>query len=98
MGWTWPVTARGPYPARLLDAFNLILSIEHSQKEALLVEFPHLEGKVFLLGEMAGSSSDVEDPYDQHRMADYEAAAREISAFLLLGLEKILHLASHPGA
>ena len=70
--------------------------MEQGQKEALLYEFPRLNGKVYLLSELAGSFGDIEDPYGSANLADYETTADEIAALLTKGFETIIRLASTP--
>jgi len=76
----------------LLGSFDLILTMERGQKEALIAEFPMMDGKVHLLSEAAGSYGDIEDPYGRG-LADFEATAHELATLLSLGKENILRLA-----
>lgn len=51
---------------KLLSQASLIIVMEGGQREALLVEFPHLEKRVFLLSEVAtGIAYDIPDLFDE---------------------------------
>lgn len=76
----------------LLEGFDLILTMEPGHKEALCVEFPALADRVFLLSEMEGMSSAVEDPYGGS-LEMYQKAARRIDQILANGMSRILDLA-----
>ncbi len=73
----------------LLESFPLILTMESGHKEALLVEFRSLKGRVFTLAEIAGETGSVEDPTGGPPEA-YAQAAEEIERLLRLGFEKIV--------
>ena len=75
----------------MLQDFNLILTMEVGQKEALQVEFPTLARRVFLLSEMAGRVEAVEDPYGSS-IADYQEAAKQMDAILEKGMLRIIGL------
>jgi protein-tyrosine-phosphatase len=47
----------------LLRRFDLILTMEQNHREALLIEYPEIAGRVYLLSELAGPAYDVPDPY-----------------------------------
>ncbi len=52
-----------PVDPLLLDQSDLILVMEKGQKEALRAEFPSIQGKVYLLSEMADQwEYDIADP------------------------------------
>jgi protein-tyrosine-phosphatase len=77
----------------MLESYNLILTMEAGQKEALQVEFPALARRIFLLSEMANQVSPIEDPYGG-QMEGYKKAAEKIDRFLVNGMPRILALAA----
>jgi protein-tyrosine-phosphatase len=72
--------------------FNLILTMERGQKEALRAAFPEYAGKVFLLSEMIGQVGDIADPIGEP-LAAFEETAAEIEQILSQGLAQIRSLA-----
>ncbi len=76
----------------LLRRFRLILVMEERHKESILVEFPSLANRVYMLSEMAGETTPVADPVGGTLM-DYERTADEIDRWLTRGMEKIRQLA-----
>ena len=57
----------------LLAGVNLVITMESGQREALLAEFPQLEGHVFLLSELAaGVSYDVPDLFDARGQSTWD--------------------------
>lgn len=81
-----------PVSARLLESFNLILTMEQGQKEALRVEFPQIAGRVYMLSEMIGLIYDIQDPIIQS-LDDYRVTLNEINRILTEGLKTITRLA-----
>jgi protein-tyrosine-phosphatase len=79
--------------ADLLDSYNLILTMEHGHKEALGLEFPQYSERIFMLSEMAGEKTDIEDPYGGS-YSGYEQAAEDIQYFLNAGFDSIIKLAN----
>lgn len=79
--------------AEMLQDFDLILTMEAGQKEALQVEFPSIAKRVFLLGEMAGTLEQVEDPYGGPIQA-YHAAAEKMDLLFEKGMQRIITLAA----
>ena len=77
----------------LMEQHNLILCLARNHKEALRAEFPDLKERVYLLSEMVGITADVEDPIGE-ALSAYEAAAREIDAYLTRGFARIAELAA----
>jgi protein-tyrosine-phosphatase len=77
--------------AEMLEASDLILTMEPNHKEALRTEFPTSAGRIFLLSEMAGAYAAIEDPYGGP-MEAYVEAASAIDQFLETGMKKILTL------
>lgn len=79
--------------AQMLKSFNLILTMEAGQKEALQIEFPDIANRVFLLSEMVGTISSVEDPYGGAVEA-YRETADKIDQMLARGMPRIVSLAT----
>jgi protein-tyrosine-phosphatase len=77
---------------QLLRSFNLILTMEQGQKEALRIEFPEVADRVYVLSEMAGEVHDIADPYDGS-LADHKQMARDIDYWLRRGFQRICQLA-----
>ncbi len=77
--------------AELLEEYDLILTMEQGHKEALRIEFPAIAGRVFMLGEMAGTLNPIDDPFGQSLPA-YEAAAKKIDQMLAQGMRRIVAL------
>ena len=76
----------------MIEQFNLILVMEGGHKEALQVEFPQAAGKIYLLSEMQGLISPVQDPYGGSLEA-YEKAAASIESMIVKGFDRIVTLA-----
>jgi protein-tyrosine-phosphatase len=76
----------------MLRGFNLILTMEGGQKEALQNEFPEVKSRVFMISEMIGQRYDIQDPYNG-TLDDYIEMMGEIEHILDEGFEKILMLA-----
>lgn len=76
----------------LLEAFNLILTMEAGHKEALKVEFPRIADRVFLLSEMIGEEYDIKDPVGGP-FDEFEKTAQELELIFDKGLDKITQLA-----
>lgn len=82
----------------MLRQFNLILTMERGQKEALRAEFPEVARRVYLLGEMAIDEIDVRDPIGGMTV-DFEDTALELERLIDLGYERICQLAQdQPGS
>jgi protein-tyrosine phosphatase len=75
----------------MLESFNLILTMEYGQKEALQVEFPQVAQRVFLLSEMEGKTLQVEDPVGKPLPA-YEETVKTIDQMLARGMQRIFSL------
>ncbi len=76
----------------MLREYDLILTMEPGQKEALQIEFPAVAGRVFLLDEMGGGAVAVADPYGGS-LAEYRKAAETMDQMLARGMARILELA-----
>jgi protein-tyrosine phosphatase len=79
----------------LMEGFNLILTMEQGQKEALRFEFPDLSKRIYLITEMVGLNYDVKDPMGG-RTADFEDTAFELDQIISEGFRQIEMLASRP--
>ncbi len=78
--------------ADILEQFNLILTMESGQKEALQFEFPTLANRIFMLSEISGVQVSVRDPMGELARV-YEAAADQIDRLLMRGMDRLIHLA-----
>jgi protein-tyrosine phosphatase len=78
---------------RLLRSFDLILTMESGQKEALRAEFGETARHVYMLSEMADMAHDIRDPIGGSK-TDYRETADELEQLLSLGFYKIYRLAA----
>lgn len=78
---------------QMLRQFNLILTMERGQKEALQIEFSEIGKRVYLLTEMVGLVYDIHDPIGGS-LAAFQATADEIKDILERGAARISQLAS----
>lgn len=71
-----------PVSQELLTHYNLVLVMVNSQKEALLIEFPEMSGKLFMLTELSnGPVYDIPDPiYEPDET--YLSVAQEINRLI----------------
>jgi protein-tyrosine-phosphatase len=76
----------------MLSSFDLILTMEKGHKEALQVEFPELADRVYLVSEMVGENSEIQDPIGGTPF-EFRETARELDRILTQGFEKIRQLA-----
>jgi protein-tyrosine phosphatase len=76
----------------LMEAYDLILTMESNHQEALLVEFPSFREKVFMLSEMVGERYDILDPIGGP-LEEYRSTLEAIDAILERGMEEILRIA-----
>ena len=76
----------------ILSAHQLILVMEQGHKEALMVEFPELRERIYLLSEMAGVTMDVADPIGGP-LVDFEDTAFELERYLRDGFDRMRELA-----
>lgn len=76
----------------LLEAYDLVLSMERGHKEALRVEFPAVRTHVYLLSEMAGDMPfDIPDP--QFFPGQGYRILQDMCDLIHEGFPKIIHLA-----
>jgi len=80
-----------------MHTFNVILTMERGQKEALQVEFPERAARVFLLTEMIGQIYDIQDPIGGS-MADFRDTFDEVQFILKNGFDRIQELAREKGS
>ncbi|MBE0410835.1 MAG: hypothetical protein IBX69_14020 [Anaerolineales bacterium] len=76
---------------QLISSFDLVLTMEEGQKEALRAEFPDFASKIILLSEVCGDVVEISDPMGQP-LVDFEDTANQIESYLIRGFEKILEL------
>ena len=74
-----------------LEDFDLILTMEKDQKEALQIEFPGIRRRIYLISEMIGSTMDIADPIGG-MLEDFEDTAVLLEKTLEEGFPKILSL------
>jgi len=79
----------------MMQAYNLILTMERGQKEALQVAFPDQAQKVYLMAEMIGEYWEIVDPVGG-AFSEFEETAREIEHILTTGYQRICTLAGGP--
>lgn len=78
-----------------LAAFDLILTMERGQKEALQAEHPALSGRIHLLSALAGAPYDIPDPSGA-TPAEYLQTVRELERLLQTGWPTLLGLLTNP--
>jgi protein-tyrosine phosphatase len=76
----------------ILTSFNLILTMEQGQKEALRVEFPEIASRVYMLSEMIDLRFEVKDPMGGP-VSEFREIALEIEDILARGFHRINRLA-----
>jgi protein-tyrosine-phosphatase len=74
-----------------LDAIDLFLVMEQGQKESILIDFPKLRDRIFLLSELSGPAFSIPDPYVTTE--PYDEIAMEIEALIKKNFADILSLA-----
>ena len=82
---------------KLLQTYDLILTMERRQRDVLRTMAPQISERIFMLSEMVGSEEDVEDPIGGS-LEDYEHTAKTIEAYLEGGYSTILRLAMNQKA
>ena len=70
---------------------NLILVMEHNQREALQFEFPRKKNQIYLLSQMIGNDFNIDDPCGRH-INEYRRVAHRINQILSQGYLNILNL------
>ena len=76
---------------KLLQEANLILTMEESYKNVILLYYPQFKNKIFTLKEFAGETRDldIKDPYGQDAET-YEKCAEEIKSNIDKSFRKII--------
>jgi len=74
-----------------LDSIDLFLVMEQGQKESILLDFPNLRDRIFLLGELSGPAFSIPDPYVSGD--SFKVIASEIEALIKDNIKKIIALA-----
>lgn len=82
--------------AEILAEFDLILTMESGQKEALCIEFPQIARQVFMLSEMVGSLVSISDPFDRS-VDGVRDIVLEIEDWLTRGKNRIFQLVQFTG-
>lgn len=73
----------------LLDKTDLVLTMSNNHKKAIILQYPFIKEKVFLLNEYAfGINKDIEDPFGGQLMY-YEKARDEIYEAILEVIKKL---------
>lgn len=72
------------------DRADLVLVMTQEHREALLAELPETKRKLFLLSEMAGAQSDIEDPIYSQDIDNYAKCAQEIRNYLERGFPRLV--------
>ena len=75
-----------------LDSVDLLLVMEMGQKESILLDFPKLSGRTFLLSELSGPAFTIPDPYLTKE--SFSEIAQEIETLIKADIEKITTLAN----
>lgn len=78
----------------LLKTASLVLVMESGHKEALGFEFPAYRERIFLLSEMSGLLSDVQDPVGGTQ-EDFLDTIRELESLIDQGFPRIIEILDH---
>jgi protein-tyrosine-phosphatase len=74
-----------PVTDDLINGYDLVLVMERRQQEALTDLYPQHADRIYLLGEMAGLSKDVDDPVGEP-LERYLETAKDIHYYLMEAL------------
>jgi len=74
-----------------LDSIDLLIVMEQGQKESILLDFPEIADRTFLLTELSGPAYSIPDPYVTKEPCD--VIAQEIETLIKDNVEKIITLA-----
>lgn len=80
-----------PVSRKLLQNFDLILTMEKEQKDILKVEFAEFANRIYMLSELEGVKEDISDPMGGE-LVDYQATALELRRILSADLDEIYQL------
>jgi protein-tyrosine phosphatase len=78
---------------RLLEKFDLFLTMEEEHKLWLAEQYREYSDRIFMLSEMVGEYADISDPVNGE-LSDYVETAFLLKKLLSDGLERIMYLAS----
>jgi protein-tyrosine phosphatase len=81
-----------PTCLKLLDNFDLILTMEDEHKEYLQDRYGEVKDRIYMLSEMVGEWVDIPDPIGGE-LINYEETAYLLERILIDGLDKIVQLA-----
>lgn len=73
-----------------LDSIDLLLVMEPGQKESILLDFPKLNGRTYLLSELSGPAFTIPDPYLTKE--SFSEIAMEIETLIKHSFDKIINL------
>lgn len=74
-----------------LDSVDLFLVMEQGQKESILIDFPKLRNRIYLLSELSGPPFSIPDPYVTKEPSD--VIAQEIETLIKDNVDNIIALA-----
>lgn len=74
-----------------LDSIDLLLVMEQGEKESILLDFPDLKKKTFLLSELSGPAFSIPDPYVTNEPCN--EIAQEIETLIQENIQIITALA-----
>ena len=75
-----------------LQEADLILCMESGHAEALSIEFPAYQDKIYLLSEMIGRQYSIADPYGGP-LDDYQRMVQDVETIIDEGWQRIISLA-----
>ncbi len=75
-----------------MEEADLVVVMTLGHKDALALEFPPAKEKIYLLGELAGKSQDIEDPYGSDSLELYRQCADAIEKLLREGYPRLIEL------
>ena len=78
---------------QLIEAFNLVLTMETNHRDALKAEFPPMARKIFLLSEMVGAFFNIHDPIGSP-LEEYRQTEALIERVLVEGFDRIRQFSS----
>ena len=75
-----------------LDSIDLFLVMEQGQEESILIDFPNLRDRIFLLSELSGPAFSIPDPYATKE--PFDKIVQEIEILIEGNIDKITALAN----
>lgn len=75
-----------------LDSIDLFLVMEQGQKESILLDFPKLRDRIYLLSELSGPAYSIPDPYITNEICS--DIAEEIENLIKDNFEEIINLSN----